>query len=96
MLAHSLLNSLQQARLLVRQQQQRKESARAPEFDPLLKKAQNWACDIMDISHSDLDELMSTADEGDMVSISLRTVGRSRKWYIVIPPLEDALSQTAN
>lgn len=73
-LAHALLNSVQQARTLYNQQQKIQKVHKAKqvvppvESDPSLKHVQNLACDILNISQADLDDLMSCNEEEDVAA----------------------------
>ena len=66
MLMHTLLCNVQDARSLLKQQQQKKKQAPVS-LDPAIRKAQNMASNILNLSLSEVDELMTGA-AGDQVS----------------------------
>ncbi|KAK2143507.1 hypothetical protein LSH36_835g00034 [Paralvinella palmiformis] len=86
--SHALLNSLQQARSLWQHQKQRKKAAVVTpgvELDPSLRRAQSLACDILNISQSDLEDIMNGKD-GDADRMQEESPDKSeenkkdRKW----------------
>ena len=74
MLAHSLLSSLHQQRTFLAQRQRlQQQQQQAATVDPALQRAQHMACDILNITESDLQDLMST--NGDAANESTCSVG---------------------
>ena len=67
LLAHALLSSIHQARLLQRQHKYKREKL-APQGDtlaPSMKRAKNLASDLLNMSSSDIDDLLSVCDDMD-------------------------------
>ena len=67
LLAHALLSSIHQARLLQRQHKY-KRGKLAPQGDtlaPSMKRAKNLASDLLNMSSSDIDDLLSVCDDMD-------------------------------
>lgn len=64
LLAHAVINSLQQARSLTRQHEKKKKEASQPKqhLVPSMEKAQRVAADILHLNQSDLDDIMSVTD----------------------------------
>ncbi|ELT99338.1 hypothetical protein CAPTEDRAFT_226236 [Capitella teleta] len=86
-LSHSLLNSTKQARSLLEQHQLKPPVPVAPSFDTIsLKKAQNKACDILNLSLSDIDDMLSVSGESTQKdttlsdSYSLCDEKKGKKW----------------
>ena len=60
-LAHALINSIQQAQVFVRLQQRKSEGpqSRPAQLDPSVAQAHKVAADILNLSQSDLEDLLS-------------------------------------
>ncbi|WAR01006.1 CNTLN-like protein [Mya arenaria] len=78
-LAAEILRRTQQARAAVKEQDQRRAACERENIS--LKRAQNLAKDILNLSQSDLDEIMSAdGDHTNMESESEVERRRDRKW----------------
>ncbi len=80
MLAHALVTSVQQARVLWHQQKDKQamvvaESASGDNEEQALRHAQNLACDILNISQAELDDIMSVGSDSFSKAVKSFTYG---------------------
>ena len=67
LLAHALLSGIHHARLMQRQHKYNREK-KAPQGDmlaPSMRRAKNLASDLLNMSSSDIDDLLSVCDDTD-------------------------------